>query len=109
MQINVSPVPAFQLPSTLGTVGGVGNVAPLKPVREEGDPEESGGNGGFSPGNDQRDSESPQIDRRGTERRSGEDRRKQLTSVLLDTRVGERRKTQRRPDDPPPPAVDFKV
>ncbi len=109
MQINVPPLPVFQIPSTLGTVEGVGNVPPVKTVREEGVSEGGTGNGASSPESDQRDSESPQTDRRATERRSGEDRRKQQIPVLLDTRVGERRKTQRRPEDPPPPAVDFKV
>ena len=110
MQINVPPLPAFQVPRTLGTVESVGNVPPLKPVREEGDAEGGAGTGGFFSENDQGSApELPQTERRAVERRSGIDRRKQQIPVLLDTRVGERRKTQRRPEDPPPPAVDFKV
>ncbi len=111
VQINVPPVPAFQIPNTAGTVTSVGSVAPSKPVREEGD--EGGGTGGSGPGigEEQRSpqQEGPPSVRRDVERRLGEDRRKQQVPVLLDTRVGERRKTQRRIEDPPPPAVDFKV
>lgn len=110
VQMNVPPVPAFQIPNTSGTVTNISNVPPSRSVREEGD--EGGGAGGMPPGQDGRDStprDAPQTQRRDVERRMGEDRRKQQMPVLLDTRVGERRKTQRRVEDPPPPAVDFKV
>ena len=111
VQINVPPVPAFQVPNTSGTVTNVANVPPSKPVREEG--EESGGaSSGGSAGAEARDQQhrdNAQTQRRDLERRTGEDRRKQQLPVLLDTRVGERRRTQRRVEDPPPPAVDFKV
>lgn len=111
MQINVPPIPSFTVPGTSGTVAGVSNVGQAKPVREEGD--QGGDSAGGLPGQgaEQRDAPAqvPAVDRRDTERRSGQDRRKQQVKVLLDTRVGERRKNQRRDEDPPPPAVDFRV
>lgn len=109
VQMNVPPVPAFQIPSTSGTVNSVLNVPPSKPIGEEG--EDSAGAGGGQQSQEGREltSRDASTQRREVERRLGEDRRKQQVPVLLDTRVGERRKTQRRIEDPPPPAVDFKV
>lgn len=110
MQINVPPIPSFSIPGTSGSVAGVSNVGQARPVREEGDQSEyAGGPPGQSA--EQRDNAAPlpAVERRDTERRSGQDRRKQQVKVLLDTRVGERRKSQRRDEDPPPPAVDFRV
>lgn len=117
MQINVPPIPSFNVPNTTGTVVGVVNVGHARPILEEGDQgSETGGGGpgpgpGPGPGSGQREPALPAVpaQRRDDERRSGQDRRRQQIPVLLDTRVGERRKTQRREEDPPPPAVDFRV
>lgn len=110
MQINVPPIPAFQIPGTTGTVVGVGNIAPNKPVKEEGDAGAGGGGAGPGSGSGSEQREVvPTTERRDLDRRSGQDRRKQQLPVLLDTRVGERRRSQRREEDPAPSAVDFKV
>jgi len=112
VQINVPPIPSFPVPGSAGTVAGITGVGQAKPVREEGDQTgEPAGGGAGAGGGQQGEAQTPQpqVDRRDVERRSGQDRRRQQIPVLLDTRVGERRKTQRREEDPPPPAVDFRV
>ena len=105
-QFNVSPIPVFQVPNTSGTVVNVVNVLPTRAVLDDGEGDDRAGGEGEARDNFP---EGSPVNRRDVERRSGEERRRQQVAVLLDTRVGERRKIQRRVEDPPPPAVDFKV